>query len=50
MSTDYDPDRYVRGEMNIEAQQTAFAGFITWSIRIAVLSALVCLFLLIFRT
>ena len=50
MSTDYDPDRYVRGEMDIEAQNRAFEGFMTWSIRVAVASILVCLFLLIFRT
>ncbi len=50
MSTDYDPDRYVRGEMNIDAQHAAFGGFIKWSMYIALLSILVLLFLLVFRT
>jgi len=50
MSTDYDPDRYVRGEMDISDQNAAFSGFIKWSMYIALISILVCLFLLIFRT
>ncbi len=50
MSTDYDPDRYVRNEMDIEAQRATFAGFIKWSMYIALLSILVLLILLIFRT
>lgn len=50
MSTDYDPDRYVRNEMDIEAQRATFGGFIKWSMYIALLSILVLLFLLIFRT
>ena len=50
MSTDYDPDKYVRGEMDIDTQEAAFAGFITWAIRVTLLSIAVCLFLLIFRT
>lgn len=50
MSTDYDPDTHVRGEMDITAQQDAFSGFIKWSVRITIASILVCLFLLIFRT
>ncbi|GEM_PF-329370 len=50
MSTDYDPDTHVRGEMDISAQHDAFNGFIKWSMYIALVSILVCLFLLIFRT
>ena len=50
MSTEYDPDEYVRGEMDIHAQHAAFNGFIRWSMYIALISIVVCLFLLIFRT
>lgn len=50
MSTHYDPDTHVHGQMDIEAQRAAFSGFIRWSMYIALVSIAVCLFLLIFRT
>lgn len=50
MSTDYDPDTHVRGKMDIDAQRAAFSGFIKWSMYIALIAIVVCLFLLIFRT
>ncbi len=50
MSTNYDPDKYVRGEMDISDQRAAFEGFMRWAVRVTILSIVVCLFLLIFRT
>ena len=50
MSTDYDPDTHVRGKMDIDAQRDAFSGFVKWSMYIALMAIVVCLFLLIFRT
>ena len=50
MSTNYDPDTYVRNEMDITAQRATFDGFIKWSMYITLMSIVVCLFLLIFRT
>jgi len=50
MSTNYDPDTHVHGQMDIDVQRAAFGGFIKWSTYIAVAAIAVCLFLLIFRT
>lgn len=50
MSTDYNPDTYVRGEMDTAPQQAAFAGFIKVSLYVSLATIALLLFLLIFRT
>lgn len=39
---------YKRGEMNIEAQEKTFEGFMRWTVNIAILCILVVLFLALF--
>ncbi len=48
--SNYDPDAYVRNEMDISSQEAAFAGFIKWALRVTYATIAVLLFLLIFRT
>lgn len=38
------------GSMNIEAQEKAFAGFMTWSKNVAIFAIAVLIFLAIFNT
>jgi len=42
--------KYVHGEMNIDAQEATFHGFIRWGIRLAVTCIAVLIFLALFNS